>query len=144
MAMTRLEFLLQPTMPFDANDKNHDGVTPLHVAASLSDTNSLILIEHGADIKAKDRDGRSPLHFAATAGQSNVVGLLTEIYRERSINIDHQCSERRSALHQAALSGSSEALRLLLKAGANPVLADERGRTPLRAAAEFDSKRMLK
>lgn len=140
MAMTRLEFLLQPTMPFDVNVIDNDGVTPLHIASTSSDTNSLILIEHGADIQAKDRDGRTPLHFAARAGQSNVVGLLMEIYLERSIDIDQQCAERRSALHQAARSGNSEAVRLLLKAGANPALADKRGRTPLHAAAEFESR----
>lgn len=135
--MTRLEFLLQPNMPFNVNARDNEGVTPLHVASAVSDTNSLMLIENGADVQAKDRLGRSPLHLAARAGQSNVVGLLTEIYRQGSIDIDQRCTEKRSALHQAARSGNSEAVRLLLQAGANASLADRLGRTPLHAAAEF-------
>lgn len=50
IAMTRLKFPLQPTMPFDVNARDHEGVTPLHVAAAVSDTNFKILLEHGAEI----------------------------------------------------------------------------------------------
>ncbi|KAJ5211656.1 uncharacterized protein N7498_003302 [Penicillium cinerascens] len=136
---TRLEFLLQSSMHFDVNAKDNDGITPLHLASAVSDINALTLIQHGADIQAKDNDGRTPLHFAARAGQSNVVGLLLEIYQHHSIPIDHQCVKRRSALHEASQSGSPESVKLLLDAGADPSLSDERGRTALHAAAEIEN-----
>lgn len=135
--MTRLEFLLQPSMHFDVNARDNDGITALHLASAISDVNALTLIQHGADVEIKDYNGRIPLHFAAEAGQSNVVGLLTEIHQQKSIPIDQRCAKRRSALHRASRSGNSEAVKLLLGAGANPSLIDERGRTALHAVAEF-------
>lgn len=61
-----------------------------------------------------------------------------DIYRQQAIDVDQQCAKRRSALHLAARSGNSEAVRLLLQAGANPSLEDKRGRTLLHGAAEFE------
>ncbi|CAG7983898.1 unnamed protein product [Penicillium olsonii] len=137
---TRLEFLLRPSMQFDINAADNSGITALHLAASVSDINVLTLIQHGADPKAKDRSMRTPLSIAAEAGQSNVVGLLLEYCQNDPAIINHQCIKRRSALHEAARSGCPETVKLLLDAGANPFLSDERGRTALHAAGEFEER----
>lgn len=134
---TWLEFLLQPSMQFDINSKDKDGVTALHLASAVSDINTLTLIQNGADLYLRDRLGRTPLHFAAIGGQSNVVGLLLETHEPNLMFINHQCSNRRSALHEASRSGSPECVSLLLNGGADLSLTDERGRTALHAAAGF-------
>ncbi|CAG8192289.1 unnamed protein product [Penicillium salamii] len=137
---TRLEFLLQSSLHFNINEEDNLGITPLHLAASASDINVLTLIEHGANIRAKDKSMRTPLSFAAEAGQSNVIGLLLELHHNDPALVNHQCIRRQSALHEASRSGSPESVRLLLDAGANPLLPDERGRTALHVAAEFESR----
>ncbi|CAG7939364.1 unnamed protein product [Penicillium salamii] len=137
---TRLEFLSQSSLHLNINEEDNLGITPLHLAASASDINALTLIEHGANIKAKDKSMRTPLSFAAEAGQSNVVGLLLELYHNDPALVNHQCIKRRSALHEASRSGSPESVKLLLDAGADPLLPDERGRTALHVAAEFESR----
>ncbi|KAJ5328085.1 hypothetical protein N7452_008475 [Penicillium brevicompactum] len=134
---TWLEFLLQPSMQFDINSKDKDGVTALHLASAVSDINTLTLIQNGADLYLRDRLGRTPLHFAAIGGQSNVVGLLLETHEPNLMFINHQCSNRRSALHEASRSGSPECVSLLLNGSADLSLTDERGRTALHAAAGF-------
>lgn len=132
-----LEFLLQPSMQFDVNAEDNGGITALHLAAAVSDINTLTLIQNGADVHVRDILGRTPLHFAALAGQSNVIGLLLEIYGANRTFINQHCSKRRSALHEASRSGSPECVSLLLNGGADLSLTDERGRTALHAAAEF-------
>ncbi|KAJ5088344.1 hypothetical protein N7456_011960 [Penicillium angulare] len=134
--LTRVEFLLQPPIRCGVNTKDRTGITPLHLAAAISDVNTSVLVKAGADLCARDYQGRTPLHFAADAGQSNSLGTLIEIYSEKSINIDCLTLKGRSALHYACRSGEPECVRLLLHAGANVNILDERKRTPLHAAAE--------
>ncbi|KAJ5263971.1 hypothetical protein N7478_011576 [Penicillium angulare] len=135
--LTRVEFLLQPSIPCDVNAMDRTGITPLHLAAAISDMNTTTLIKAGAKMDARDSEGHTPLHFAAEAGQSNALGLLVELYVENSINIDGLTLKGRSALHYASRSGEPECVRLLTQAGANVGIRDERNRTPLHAAAEL-------
>jgi len=51
-------------------------------------------------------------------------------------NLDWEDSEQLTSLHHAAREGKVEAVRLLLEAGANPLMKDQHNRTPLSFAAE--------
>ncbi|KAI9871021.1 MAG: hypothetical protein M1830_003524, partial [Pleopsidium flavum] len=54
---TRIDFLLQPSLAFDINARDHEGITPLHLASSVSEVNVWKLIRAGADIRAIDFQG---------------------------------------------------------------------------------------
>jgi ankyrin repeat protein len=61
----------------DANLKNADGYTPLHLAALVGHLGEVrILLEHSADGNLKNADGDIPLHYAAGKGQPEIVELL--------------------------------------------------------------------
>ncbi|KAI9037660.1 uncharacterized protein KD926_000146 [Aspergillus affinis] len=136
--VTRLEFLLDSKLGFHINAQDHELVTPLHIAATASDFNVLLLMKHGAYIGAKTIHGRTALHFAAEAGQTNAVGLLLQAYKRLSLPLDDVSVEGRTALHDAARSGRYESVKLLLDAGLRPNICDRQGKTPLHAVAEFD------
>lgn len=65
----------------DPNIANHQGISPLHLAAYWGETEiTRLLLAHRADPAAATPDGWTPLHAAAIAGgmksRANVIALL--------------------------------------------------------------------
>ena len=62
----------------DINFKIKDGVTPLHIAASLNPNKSIIesMINLGADINAKTKNGYTPLDLATNSHNAQIISLL--------------------------------------------------------------------
>ncbi len=60
------------------NNKDKDGVTPLHLALSQEQQPETVryMIEQGADIKAATRDGITPLMLAARYYRSDILELM--------------------------------------------------------------------
>jgi len=136
---SRLDFLLSPDLGIDLHARDNEGIMAIHLAASSSAINTQRLYLAHADLKAQTLDGRTPLHFAAQAAQSNIVGLLCQLYQEQSWAIDQRDSNGRTPLHEAAQAGNSECVYYLLKYGADPNAKDRKGKTPLHAVAEHQS-----
>ena len=124
----------------DVNDPDVDGFTPLHNAAALGEEAVGALLRAGADPTALTVRSLSPLHVAARSGEANVVELLLARYRELNVLEKHVdlLGEGRGALHYACRSGVPEAVRALLRSGADPWLTDEKGLTPLYALTECE------
>ncbi|KAJ0417945.1 ankyrin repeat-containing domain protein [Aspergillus carlsbadensis] len=124
---------------------DHDGILPIHLAATVSEVLVAKLISRGASTTAVTRDGRNLLHIALTARQSNVVGLLLEHYpsaiQESMANAP--CKRGRTPLHEAARSGRLETVTLLLDAGANASATDTDGKDILYACSEFKAEKEL-
>jgi ankyrin repeat protein len=59
----------------DANDRDSDGITPLHVAACGMNPAAVVpvLLASGADANAADRNGCRPVHFAMTLPDATPV-----------------------------------------------------------------------
>ena len=61
----------------DVNASNHNGATPLYVAAQNGHTEVVkLLLANKADVNARHTDGRTPLWMAAQEGHTEVVKLL--------------------------------------------------------------------
>ncbi len=133
------EFLMGPRCQCDVNATDNRNVRPIHVAATLSEHRVRQLLDKGAYPDALTSERQSALHIACRARQSNIVGLLTELYLSiGSLNlIDTVDREGRTALHYACRSGRIESVRILLGVGAKPNVADHKGMTPLDTCAEF-------
>lgn len=141
---SRLDFLLRSDLGIDLHAQDNEGIMAIHLAASTSEINTWRLYLADADLKAQTLDGRTPLHFAARAGQSNAVGLLCQLFKERSWIVDQRDTNGQTPLHQAAQAGNSECIYYLLKYGADPNAKDRNGKAPLHAAAEqqFNSSKL--
>lgn len=60
------------------------GITPLHLAATISDIYTQKLLDAGADPTRATIEGRTPLHLAAQSRASNIVGILLDaLYKQQ-------------------------------------------------------------
>ncbi|KAJ6103909.1 ankyrin 2-3/unc44 [Penicillium sp. IBT 16267x] len=127
------------------NPRDHDGIQPLHIAASISEVSVFKLLNAGADLFGATKEGMTILHIAARARQSGTIGIvlsriadLEETKRKAFIN--QQNHEGNAALHYACRSGRPETVKALLEAGADPNLLDKDGNSPFGACAHFEAE----
>ena len=147
----------------NVNYKDPNGVTALETAAALGySTIAEALIAAGADVNAKDRMNFSPLHAAASQHKLKTIEVLVKagadvnavtseethlntpllMAAESPKNLTDACKpvegiEGAFDCSQARdmLMDFSDGLKILLDAGANPNLANDKGITPLMLAS---------
>lgn len=85
------------------------------------------LIQKGAEV---NKPGWAPLHYAATNGHLEVMNLLLEHHAY----IDAASPNNTTPLMMAAHYGTPEAVKLLLEAGADPMLKNDLGLTAIDVA----------
>ncbi|CAK6971733.1 ankyrin repeat domain-containing protein 50 [Scomber scombrus] len=118
-----------------------DGQTLLASAAHEGSVNVVeLLLTQGSDPLISDHQGQTPLTLASRQGHVKVLSVLLEWSKNQEPEtaasmMEHVDNEGWTALRSAAWGGHSEAVRLLLDAGADVDGCDGEGRTALRAAA---------
>jgi ankyrin repeat protein len=144
--------LTAPTLDRVHNDGNSDaslgdGATPLMRAAKQADVPVMrLLLDQGADPGLANRKGMTPVLYAAgrasggrnanaQASAQDVIDAIA-LCLERGADLNAADDTGQTALHLAAASAeeSDRILAFLAGKGANPLLKDQRGRTPLDAA----------
>ena len=131
----------------DVNQKDKDGITPLHsaVANERRTTRPIIaLLKAGADINAQDSLGSTPLLYSLYSfGNSDYSRLLIEY--KADVNIAR--NNGTTPLHEAAGQTNTDILKLLLEKGADPNAVNDRGETPfmlaVRNAQDVDAVRLF-
>ncbi|MCW5648186.1 MAG: ankyrin repeat domain-containing protein [Ramlibacter sp.] len=91
------------------------------------------LIARDADV---NKPGWTPLHYAATRSQLEIMNLLLE----HSAYIDAESPNGTTPLMMAAHYGSVSAVKLLLEAGADPLLKNQIGLTAIDFAQKANRK----
>jgi uncharacterized protein len=82
------------------------------------------LIDLGADV---NKTGWTPLHYAATRGHLDLMNLLLE----KNAYIDAASPNGTTPLMMAAFYGTPSAVKLLLEAGADPLLRNQKDLTAI-------------
>ena len=114
----------------DVNSRDPDtGETPLIAAVSNGSLDSVkLLLARGADVNVTDNAGRGAL-WSATVLQTN-TGFIS-LLGEHGANVNAQDSSGRTALMNASDMCRDWEIKALLAVGADPSVADKRGRTAL-------------
>lgn len=111
------------------------GNTPLHVAASLKETEIIgLLIGRGAEVNTGNRRGATPLHRAASAGNADVLRLLLE----EGADVNAKTRSQWTALHSAVALGMKDVVGILIAHGADVNAMDEMDEAPLNIAVTED------
>ncbi|MDO9357822.1 MAG: ankyrin repeat domain-containing protein [Polaromonas sp.] len=109
------------------NALNSQGESVLMIAALKGNLEvATRLVKRDADV---NKTGWTPLHYAATGGQLAILSLLLDNHAY----IDAESPNGSTPLMMAAMYGTPEAVKLLLEAGADPMLKNQQGL----AAADF-------
>jgi uncharacterized protein len=105
----------------EVESRNATDESPLMMAAlkGLTDLCQKI-IDRGGDV---NKPGWAPLHYAATNGHLDVMNLLLENHAY----IDASSPNGSTPLMMASLYGSPSSVKLLLEAGADPLITNELG-----------------
>ncbi|MCK4871650.1 MAG: ankyrin repeat domain-containing protein [Phycisphaerales bacterium] len=116
------------------------GRTPLMVAARFAEPDFLeAMVERGANVSAQDALGHTPLHHCLLAVRtSSNADLKARAIRLIELGADTnaraQLMEGQTPLHYASAWRLAGVVSTLLRAGADPRIKDDRGRTALHLA----------
>lgn len=123
----------KPKKRIERPEVDQTGCTPLHHAAVHGDAEEAArLLGAGANVNARDEDGWSPLHFAAQSKAAAVAQLLIAAGAEIDATDVHGNTPLWTAVFTC--KGDGVLIALLRKAGANPLLANSHGVSPLQLA----------
>ena len=124
--------------------QDREGMSPLHLAAVYGYTEvAAILLDNRADINyRKAGQGDTALHMAAANKKVYMVAFLLS----RGAKVDVPNCDGKTPLMYAAAKGDLESARLLMAAGANPLVTDKGGNTALllHTASAWLSKEMTR
>jgi len=118
----------------DINARECGGHTPFFIACREGRLGVVeLLVSTGADVTISTNPNRwTPLMVAAFKGHVAVEGYLLRIQAVRATSIiDARSSEVRTALWLAVGRRHVEVVKLLVEAGANPMIVSNDGTTPI-------------
>lgn len=134
-AMGRRLHLVQAMLAtgVDINKTIGEGQTALFMSLLAPDAGqpvddrcALAILKAGADSSLKHESGAMPIHLAAA---SNYLGALQALLDRRPQDVDAKTNIGITPLMMAATEGHADAVRLLLKHGADRTLKDDEGLT---------------
>ena len=118
---------------FSIDRRDDEGLTPLMMAAKNGKLQVVkCLLKQGADPSLRDNNGSNLLHYASLGGNPEVIELMLS----HVPSIDSITNEFYTPLMIAAGNDKLQAVKCLLKQGADPSLQDNKGWNVLHHASQ--------
>ncbi len=124
--------LTWPKLDVEARNRQDESALMIAALKGMNEVASQLL-DKGADV---NKPGWTPLHYAATSGQLQIMNLLLEHHAY----IDAASPNGSTPLMMAAMYGTPSAVKLLLEAGADPLLKNDLGLTAIDFAQRANRK----
>ena len=116
----------------DIETKDAEGRSPLLLASRLEDLTTMkMLVEAGADVRATDNSANTCLIIAVYGKNTDIVRYLVGL---PEVDLDQQGMFTYTALHAAVLRNHTDAVPVLIDAGADIEMKEEGGCSPLHMA----------
>jgi len=140
-AMSNPVAFLREELSMAARRLDSRGITALHQTMVLSDERACAaLLAAGAEANSKDQLGATPLHLAM--GQNHNLAIVAMLM-DHGADVNARDKQGFTPLHVAVGLERPEAVRLLLKGGADPHLEDYvHGNSPLELVDQHGKDRM--
>ena len=152
--------------PTQANAKDSDGDTILHVAIQTGDDQVVkVLLDHGADVTARNAHGETPLELAALQGSATVMRTLlrggakvvspnallaraawagnvavAQILLSKGADVNGGAvpgsKDKSSPMHSAVMGEMPDMVEYLIRSGADVNVVNAGGLTPLHLASQ--------
>lgn len=135
---------------------NKEGWSPLMYAVALGRIKVVdVLLKNEVSLKVRSKTGLTALMLAASFGHEKIIERLilhaqknAQLFQMDSkatmikelLTVDYTDNRGYSALHYAAYYNQVDALKLLLKEGADPNMRDSEGMTPALVACKDESQ----
>ncbi len=125
--IAHVPFLVQLLLEKGANPNERDtqGKTPLHHAASTGQIQNIaLLLTAGADPNIRDKYGETPLYFVNNADSAQIL-------IENGANVNQQDKFGNTPLHEATTEGHIQLIKSLMKNGADASIKNDAGMSAL-------------
>ncbi|EGB11089.1 hypothetical protein AURANDRAFT_21763, partial [Aureococcus anophagefferens] len=141
-----LEFLLENGAEPSLERPDQDGWRPLHLAcANRTHSCVLVLLAAGADANAKTNEGTSALFLASSCIDKKSAASAANDLLKYGAHPDEPTNEGNTPLLAAMLRDNRELVKVLLRAGAEPLWRlNPNGETALHVAAACGHERVVK
>ena len=118
---------------YGINDRDQEGQTPLHIACKHGWLNLIrYFIENNASANIVDDEGQTPLHKAVNNSYNPLA--VRALVESRNVQIDRRDQNGHTALHLAIIRGIGIIVEILMKANADPTVADRQDQNALHIA----------
>lgn len=128
------------------NDEVSDGFTLLHIAAMFGQEELVaFLLDRGAIVNknANNQAGETPLHLAVLYRDEDTAARVADRLVANGAELNAPLKGGQTPLHHAVARGAKPVVETLIQAGADPMLKDRNGLSPMDLAKHDDALKAI-
>lgn len=128
-------------IPIEPNTRIYRGRTLMHYAVIGNNSGVISLLSKiGVSVNLCDDNFNTPLHFAVL---HKAYYSVCELIKIDGIDLNAPGEFDQTPLHKAVIVGNLDIIKLLINAGADPLMVDEKNQSPLDYAKDEGDEKII-